>query len=445
MTKPILNIDGIKIDGDGSTMPIVRSASGSSDLANSSGRIIRYVFSDPSVGRDGHTIASWKLGNFKRNPVFLWAHQSSDPPIGRVLDDIVDVNGRLSGSVEYAERDAYPFADTIFQLVRGRYINAVSTSWDPIDWKFSGDAARPRGAVDFKVVDLLEISQVPVPALPTALATARSNGIDTGPLYEWAGKVLDSGDMLLIPRKELELLRREAKMPKRTRRRTGEADADAKRNAQMLAEKKRVDDLAKFKRGMYEVARLAMILSDLDSLEDCVAWEASIEGDESPVPDQLREAMKMLGDALVAMTTEEVAEMGAEEVAGDQSDFVGSVFPISSPPRIAAFDLMRKLDEGALSSLRSMMTAHLAGKSVVIEHTGIKVEFGVRAGKVLSGKNEKTLRDAHEMMTRGCDMLRSVFDAEDAQDGGADEADEAKRAQRQRKARALKLKVGTAT
>ncbi len=181
------------------------------DLANSSGRIIRYRFSTPEVARDQHTISAWKLDNFQQNPVFLWAHAGREPPIGRVLE-IDDNKGYLDGSVEYAERDVYPFADTVFQLVRGGYINAVSTSWDPLEWKFATDRSRP-GGIDFKLVDLLELSQVPVPALPTALATARSAGIDTGPLYEWAEKVLDSGGMILIPRSELEELRREAKMP----------------------------------------------------------------------------------------------------------------------------------------------------------------------------------------------------------------------------------------
>jgi hypothetical protein len=70
---------------------IVRLAAGSVDLTNlgvalPSARSVRYVFCDLSVGRDGHTIANdaWRLGNFKRNPVFLWAHQSEQPPIGRV-------------------------------------------------------------------------------------------------------------------------------------------------------------------------------------------------------------------------------------------------------------------------------------------------------------------------------------------------------------------------
>src|SRR5262249_23617677 len=108
----------------------------SSAGANSSRRLVRYRFSTPEVARDRHTIAAWKLDSFRSNPVFLWAHDASEPPIGKVIE-LADNKGYLDGTVEYAERDVYPFADTIFQLVRGGYINAVSTSWEPVDWKHS--------------------------------------------------------------------------------------------------------------------------------------------------------------------------------------------------------------------------------------------------------------------------------------------------------------------
>lgn len=178
--------------------------------ANSSGRIVRYRFSTPAVARDGHAIAAWRLDNFRLNPVFLWAHDSREPPIGKVIE-LADKNGYLDGTVEYAERDAYPFADVIFQLVRDGYINAVSTSWDPIEWSWSADHSRP-GGIDFKLVDLLELSQVPVPALPTALASARAAGVDVTPMAAWAERCLDEGSTIM-PRTALASVRRAAGAP----------------------------------------------------------------------------------------------------------------------------------------------------------------------------------------------------------------------------------------
>lgn len=191
---------------EGFIPPIVAADAGSS-------RTITYVFSDTSVGRDNHVIAAnaWQLGNFNRNPVFLWAHDADSPPIGRVVD-LGTINGQLRGAVEYAEREVYPFADTIFLMVKAGFINATSTGWLPLDWKRSTDPSRP-GGVDFSKVDLLEISQVPVPALPTALASGRSVGIDVSPFVGWAERALDGGATATLPRKELEMVRRAAGAP----------------------------------------------------------------------------------------------------------------------------------------------------------------------------------------------------------------------------------------
>lgn len=183
-----------------------------SALPNSNGRIIRYVFSTPAVARDQHTIQAWRLDNFRLNPVFLWAHQGKEPPVGKVIE-VEDDKGYLTGSVEYAERDVYPFADTVFQMVRGGFLNAVSTSWDPIEWKFTTDRSRP-GGIDFKLVDLLELSQVPVPALPTAVATARSAGIDVSPMIGWAERALDERENTTMSRNSLQNIRHAAGAPR---------------------------------------------------------------------------------------------------------------------------------------------------------------------------------------------------------------------------------------
>lgn len=175
-------------------------------------RVVRYLFSSPAVGRDMHTVAAdaWQLDNFRTNPVFLWAHDDKAPPIGKVIEISAQRDG-LKGAVRYAEREISPFADSIYQLVKGRYLNAVSVSWLPIEWSRSTDRDRP-GGLDFSKVELLEISQVPLPASPEALATARSAGIDTGPLHAWLEQVLDTGGLVSVPRDELNALRRAAKM-----------------------------------------------------------------------------------------------------------------------------------------------------------------------------------------------------------------------------------------
>lgn len=184
------------------------------EISADQSRLIRYVFSDPSVARDGHTIAAdaWRLDNFKRNPVFLWAHDSGQPPIGRVVE-IGRRGENLVGAVEYARPEDYPFADTIFRLTKGGFLNATSVGWLPLDWSRSTDRNRP-GGLDFTDVELIEISQVPVPAAPGALVTAREAGINLSPFVDWLDRTLDAPAAPGTSRKELEMLRQAAGAPK---------------------------------------------------------------------------------------------------------------------------------------------------------------------------------------------------------------------------------------
>ena len=179
-----------------------------------SSRLVSYVFSDTSVGRDNHVIAAnaWQTDNYNRNPVFLWAHDSDQPPIGKVVNLRTNNAGQLVGAVQYADADASPFADSIFRLVKAGMLNATSTGWMPLEWKYTADRSRP-GGIDFSKVDLLEISQVPVPALPTALATARAYGINTAPIAQWAERAIDRGNSP-TSKGELEMIRRAAGAPK---------------------------------------------------------------------------------------------------------------------------------------------------------------------------------------------------------------------------------------
>ena len=159
-----------------------------------SDRSIDHIFSDELVGRDGDRIftSGWDLTNYLNNPVYLWAHDLLSPPIGRVSRISPDNDGVLRGTVQYATADELPFADQIWRLTRGGYINASSVSWLPIKWKYSTDKSRP-GGVDHLEQELLEISAVPLPALPTALITARSAGIDITEMANWAEMEMDQG------------------------------------------------------------------------------------------------------------------------------------------------------------------------------------------------------------------------------------------------------------
>jgi HK97 family phage prohead protease len=160
-------------------------------------RKVRFCFSDGSVDRMGDTISpwGWDLSDFKRNPVALWSHDSTAPPIGRASNIAVEGN-RLMGDIEFADADTYAFADTVYRLTTAGFISAVSVGFLPVEYTFvENDPDRGFG-IDFKKQQLLEISVCPVPANPNALSEARSLGIDMRPVAKWAERAIDRGSRL---------------------------------------------------------------------------------------------------------------------------------------------------------------------------------------------------------------------------------------------------------
>ena len=197
--------DGTSTDGT-----VFRFATGEPQNVEGASRTKRFIFSDASIDHSNDSIdpKGWDLSVFNRNPVALFSHMSWEPPIGRASNVSVE-NNQLAGDIEFASAEVYPFADTIFQLVDGGFLNATSVGFKPKEWVFSADKDRPYG-IDFKKQLLLEISVCPVPCNPNALGEARSLGIDTAPLVEWAEKVLDTGDVIFMPKAAVETLRSQA-------------------------------------------------------------------------------------------------------------------------------------------------------------------------------------------------------------------------------------------
>ncbi len=180
-------------------------------------RTIRFCFSDGTVDRMGDTIdpTGWRLTTFERNPVALWSHDSNAPPIGRASRVLVE-DQRLMGDIQFATPEIYEFADTIYKLVKGEFLNAVSVGFIPLEYSFSDDDGREWG-IDFETQELVEISVCPVPANANALIDARSKGIDTRPLVQWAERALDGAGHAVLPKTELQRLRRAASEPRSMR------------------------------------------------------------------------------------------------------------------------------------------------------------------------------------------------------------------------------------
>ena len=135
-------------------------------------RTITFVMSSEDVDRDGDIIKvdGWELDAFRQNPVFLVFHDQRQFPVGRV-EDIRGEGTQLLGTVRFAERGTYEVADVAYELYRQGIMSAVSVGFRGIEWE-------PREDDDgliFNRQELFELSAVPVPANPAAVAVAQKS------------------------------------------------------------------------------------------------------------------------------------------------------------------------------------------------------------------------------------------------------------------------------
>ncbi len=125
------------------------------------------VASTEAEDRAGDLIVAsgWDLAAYRRNPVFLWAHDYSRPVIGRSLRTWLD-GGLLLATIEFAPT---PFAQEVRSLYAGGFMRGVSVGFRALETEPRTGAAGKRGLL-FKRQELLEISAAPVPVNARALA-----------------------------------------------------------------------------------------------------------------------------------------------------------------------------------------------------------------------------------------------------------------------------------
>jgi len=159
---------------------IYRAVKTSLRTLDETARTIEFTSSTETPDRYGDVIrvAGWDLTNFQKNPVFLFGHRSEDPPIGKVLASTKQLGDSpaLIQTVQFASKDVYPFADTIFKLYRDGFMNAVSVGFLPLDSQALVDEETGQEiGYEFLEQELLELSAVPIPANPQALGRIYKN------------------------------------------------------------------------------------------------------------------------------------------------------------------------------------------------------------------------------------------------------------------------------
>ena len=149
---------------------------GSVKSVNPDSRSLVIVGSDETKDRDGDIIMvnGWKMENFLKNPVFLYAHNHSGVPIGSATKVIRRKNpARLEFHEKFPTEGVYPFADMILSLFKEKVLNASSVGFLPQKWeelaKDEQDDNRFYPGRRFVSQELLELSACAVPSNPAAL------------------------------------------------------------------------------------------------------------------------------------------------------------------------------------------------------------------------------------------------------------------------------------
>lgn len=145
----------------------------------------------------------------------------------------------------------------------------------------------------------------------------------------------------------------------------------------------------KFTRGLYEVASLAYMLEQLGYAKNSAEWEKALEGDDSEVPAQLGEVCIALGEALCAMTKEEVDEL-LENVGATGDDAESE-------------DGLVTREDRAFINAAPSVRAKAWRRGIVAAKT--------RAGKKLSAETVRCLRAALVSHDDGMDHHRAAMRA----------------------------------
>jgi hypothetical protein len=154
--------------------------------------VLDFIGSTDEVVRDGSILEqSWKLTNFRKNPVFLFAHDYASLPIGKAIRVWKDKGGSPRGSlvkgerllfrVQFVPQEISPDAWRVYQMYGADFLNAVSVGFRPERRDLTDEERR-----EYKITnpwaqflfnpELLELSAAPVPMDANAVKLAVKRG-----------------------------------------------------------------------------------------------------------------------------------------------------------------------------------------------------------------------------------------------------------------------------
>lgn len=331
----------------------------------------RVIASTNQLARDGHIVepAGLKTDNFLRTGSILFDHDPKTP-VASPVSATINAEGFLEVEVEWPPFGTCAESDRIRGLVKSGVIRAASIGFEPLESE-PLNPSRPRGGQHITSAELLELSFVAVPADTGAAVTQRAGSDQITAAIRAAIHSKETTDMSkALKANHARALERAPKVPV-------------------------------FKRGLYEVASLAYLLSQLGYARESAEYEAALEGDDSPVPGMVGEALIKLGDALKAMTAEEVDELLAAASDGDEDE-----------------------DEDEEDDLPDEERSFIAAGATPRARAWRR---GIALARVrsLSASNEKKLEEAQGHHARAMKHTRSLGEHQEAVTRHADEIGEA--------------------
>lgn len=95
-------------------------------------QIIEFVASKEIVdySDDIVKLSGIDLSKIKKNKSLLFSHKQWDLPVGKIQKLWIDGN-ELKGKAQLASESEYPFAATVYKLIKGGYLNNMSISFIP--------------------------------------------------------------------------------------------------------------------------------------------------------------------------------------------------------------------------------------------------------------------------------------------------------------------------
>jgi len=151
-------------------------------------RQMHFLISTDSVDRDNDILdpKGWQLDRYKTNPIIAWAHDYKSLPVAKCVS-IAQTPKGLEATAEFPAKGIYPFADTVYDMLKGGFLNATSVGFTPIDY----EQAHDRKGFNFKKQELTEFSIVPIPANPDALVQQRAVGLPDAQVRTWCKAITD--------------------------------------------------------------------------------------------------------------------------------------------------------------------------------------------------------------------------------------------------------------